>query len=129
LITKLMKDHDVVHTPNCGELREILTGAEYSPSIAIAIDIRPTTAHFHRGFDEIYFVLDGDLVLQTYDPDSGKTTERKLAANELCVVTKGVHHGITAASAKNRLCVIAVPAFDPADEHISDILAPLWSPA
>jgi mannose-6-phosphate isomerase-like protein (cupin superfamily) len=93
-----------------------------SPTVAVALDIGPTVAHYHNGFDEIYFVLDGDLVVQTYDPASGKTSQQKLAANELWVVTKGVHHKITASSDKNRLCVIAVPNFDPHDEHISDVL-------
>jgi mannose-6-phosphate isomerase-like protein (cupin superfamily) len=122
MITKLVKDHIVQQTPTCGEIREILPGSEYSPNIALALDIRPTKAHYHRGFDEVYFVLDGDLVLHLYDPGSGETTAQTLAANELCVITKGIHHKITRSSAHNRLCVITVPRFDASDEHFSEVL-------
>ena len=122
MITKLMKDHIVKQTPTCGEIREILPGSEYSPDIAIVLDIRPTTAHFHTGFDEVYFVLDGELVLQVYDPESGERIEQKLTANELCVITKGTHHKVTESSAINRLCVITVPRFDVSDEHTSDVI-------
>ena len=122
MITKLMKDHIVKQTPTCGEIREILPGSEYSPDIAIALDIRPTTAHYHTGFDEVYFVLDGELVLQFFDPESGERIEQKLAANELCVITKGTHHKVTESSATNRLCVITVPRFDASDEHPSDVI-------
>ena len=72
-------------------------------------------------FDAIYFVLDGDLVLQLYDPTSGETTEQKLSANELVVILRGVHHKVIEASAKNRLCVIIVPEFDRNDEHETEL--------
>jgi mannose-6-phosphate isomerase-like protein (cupin superfamily) len=123
MITKLLGDHIVKTSPFCGAIHEILTGAEYSPSVALAIDIRETVPHFHQTFDEIYFVLDGEIALTLHDPASGATTEQRLVADELCVITKGVHHKVAAASPKNRLCVICVPRFDPADEHKSDVLA------
>jgi len=123
MITKLLSDHVVKTSPFCGAIHEILTGAEYSPSIALAIDIRETIPHFHKTFDEIYFVLDGEIALTLHDPATGKTTEQKLRADELCVITKGVHHKVAASSATNRLCVICVPHFDAADEHKSDALA------
>jgi len=123
MITKLISDHVVNTSPFCGAIHEILTGAEYSPSVALAIDIRETIPHFHKTFDEIYFVLDGAIALTLYDPANGRTTEQKLAADELCVITRGVHHKVAASSPKNRLCVICVPHFDPADEHKSDVLA------
>ncbi len=122
MITKLTKDHIIKQSPFCGELREVLTGSEYSPDIAIALDIRPTTAHYHTGFDEVYFVLDGDLVLQLHDPESGETREQPLAANELCVITKGIHHKITRSSASNRLCIITVSRFEAGDEHPSGVI-------
>ena len=123
MITKLLRDHVVKTSPFCGAIHEILTGAEYSPSIALAIDIRETVPHFHKTFDEIYFVLDGEIALTLHDPASGKTTKQKLRADELCVISKGVHHKVAASSAKNRLCVICVPHFDPGDEHKSAALA------
>lgn len=123
VITKLMRDHVVKTSPFCGAIHEILSGKEYSPSIALAIDIRETVAHYHQTFDEIYFVLDGEITLALYDPDSGKTIEQRLGAHELCVISKGVHHKVLAPSANNRLCVICVPRFDAADEHKSEVLA------
>jgi mannose-6-phosphate isomerase-like protein (cupin superfamily) len=123
MITKLLGDHVVKTSPFCGAIHEILTGAEYSPSLALAIDIRETVAHFHKSFDEVYFVLDGEISLALHDPASGKTTEQRLGADELCVISKGVHHKVVRSSAKNRLCVICVPHFDPSDEHKSEILA------
>ena len=60
MIIKLLKDHEVKYSPTCGEIREILTSDDYSSlSIAIALDIKPTKAHYHKRFEEIYFVLDG----------------------------------------------------------------------
>jgi mannose-6-phosphate isomerase-like protein (cupin superfamily) len=123
MITKLLSDHVVKTSPFCGAIHEILTGAEYSPSIALAIDIRETVPHFHKTFDEIYFVLDGEIALTLHDPATGKTTEQKLVADELCVITKGVHHKVAASSPNNRLCVICVPHFDARDEHKSEALA------
>jgi mannose-6-phosphate isomerase-like protein (cupin superfamily) len=120
IITKLIKDQIIKQSPTCGEIREILYGGEYSPNIVVALNVRPTTAHFHKGFDEIYFVLDGNLTVRTYDPQTGKRTEQKLAGNELCVISREIHHRITQASAQNRLCVITMPRFDARDEHLSD---------
>jgi hypothetical protein len=53
MITKLIKNQIIKHSATCGEIREILVGDEYSPNIAIALDIRPTTAHYHKGFDVV----------------------------------------------------------------------------
>jgi mannose-6-phosphate isomerase-like protein (cupin superfamily) len=126
---KKSHDHQAAQRPRREDLavlraiHEILTGAEYSPSLALAIDIRETVAHFHKTFDEVYFVLDGEISLAMHDPATGKTTEQRLGADELCVITKGVHHKVVRSTTKNRLCVICVPHFDPSDEHKSEILA------
>jgi mannose-6-phosphate isomerase-like protein (cupin superfamily) len=121
MIVKHVADHQVKHSPWCGEIREILERRDYGPlSVALAVDIQPTRAHFHRTFDEIYFVLDGSIELRLSDTATGKTWTEKLAANELFVISKGLHHGIVAASPSNRLCVICTPPFDPQDETTSD---------
>ena len=120
---KLSRDHKVIETYTCGQIRELLSGGEYPGlDLALAIDIRPTKAHFHDTFDEIYFVLDGALTLRTYDPSNGKREDHRLEANELCIVTKGVHHQITESSEKNRLCVISLPRWVADDEHLSDLI-------
>jgi mannose-6-phosphate isomerase-like protein (cupin superfamily) len=121
MLTRKLADHQVKQSPWCGEIREILTGAVYRPlSVAIALDIKPTKAHYHRGFDEIYFVLDGSLRLQLHDPVTERTWTETLNANELLVISKGLHHKVMEASAANRLCVICSPPFDPQDETSSD---------
>jgi mannose-6-phosphate isomerase-like protein (cupin superfamily) len=120
MITKLAKDHTVVLTETCGPIHEILTGDAYSPNIAMVFDIQKTRAHYHEGFDEIYFVLDGELLLRLYDPATDRITEQVLRANELCVINRGVHHVVVSATKPNRLCVITMPRFDATDEHLSD---------
>lgn len=122
MIVKLERDHRIRRSPFCGEIREILAGAEYSPNIAVAIDIEPTEPHYHERFDEIYFVLDGHIQVRLYEPKRNEITTQTLGANELVVIPRGTHHAITEASGRNRLCVITVPGFDPEDEHPSDRL-------
>jgi mannose-6-phosphate isomerase-like protein (cupin superfamily) len=121
MIVRSVQDHQRSLSPWCGEIREILATAEYPAiSVAEAIDIKTTRAHFHRTFDEIYFVLDGSIRVRLYDPATSRTWEQLLAANELCVISKGLHHGIVEASEQNRLCAICLPRFNPADETTSD---------
>jgi len=120
MLTKKLGDHIVVHSPFCGEIREIITGGDYDKlGIAVAIDIKPTTAHYPKTFDEIYFVLDGELELEFYDPAEEKTWSAVLTANELTVVSKGVHHKVVRASEHNRLCVVSAPPFHEDDENPS----------
>lgn len=121
MIVKLLKDHHLKESPTCGELREILTAADYSQAnVAIALSIKPTKAHCHEKFDEIYFVLDGAITLKFYEPATSRTWSQKLAANELCIISKGTHHKVIEASEPNRLYIITVPHFDAIDEHFSD---------
>jgi mannose-6-phosphate isomerase-like protein (cupin superfamily) len=123
MIVRLLKDQIVNQSPTCGEVREILVGDQYPfLNVAVAHDIRPTHAHYHRGFDEIYFMLDGTLALRFYDPGEDRTWSQALGPDELCVISKGIHHVVTEAATPNRLCVITVPRFDPEDEHLSDRL-------
>jgi mannose-6-phosphate isomerase-like protein (cupin superfamily) len=120
---KKISDHHIVQTPTCGELREILRDGEFRGlDLAVASNIKSTKAHFHRNFDEIYFVMDGSITLLTYDPNAGTKSEHILVANELCVLPRGTHHRISEASESNRLCVLSVPKWDGADEHLSDAL-------
>jgi len=123
MIIKLNKDHKIIETDTCGQIRELLSGGEQPGlDLALALDIRPTKAHFHKLFDEIYFVLDGVVTLQTYDPSTATRASHTLRANELCVLKKGVHHRIVEASENNRLCVISLPRWMAHDEHLSDVI-------
>lgn len=121
ILVKHLADHLVVNSPTCGKIHDILKTGDYTPlGLAISINIKPTQAHYHRTFDEIYFVLDGQMKLQVYDPTNNQTHTYELKANELCVITKGLHHKILEASTQNRLCVISTPPFHSDDEHLSD---------
>lgn len=120
VIVKRLEDHLIKQSPTCGEIREILSGAEFSPNIAIAINIGITTAHYHLTFDEIYFVLDGSLKLRLFDPTTGIDSDVQLLPGELCIIVKGIHHQVVEASTPNRLCVITVPQFQASDENLSD---------
>ncbi|MBI5571117.1 MAG: cupin domain-containing protein [Desulfomonile tiedjei] len=123
MLVKHLSDHVVKESPFCGEIREILIGNEYpSLNIAVAVDIKPTTAHYHNNFEEIYFVLDGALHLKLYDPRANKIWTEHLSENELCVIPRGTHHKVNEATAENRLCVITVPRFNEEDEHKSDAI-------
>jgi mannose-6-phosphate isomerase-like protein (cupin superfamily) len=113
--------HTVKISPLCGEIIEILSSRDYPKiDIAMVIDIMPTQAHFHRGFEEIYFVMDGSITIGLYDPKENKFSQTYLEANELLVIGPDIHHKVIAASSKNRLCVICLPGFDPNDEHLSE---------
>jgi len=113
-------------TPFCGKLWEILRRGDYRGlDVAVLEDVNSTVGHFHRGFDEIYFQLDGTLTVTLFDPNLGADTPEQivtLARNELCVIPRGVHHKVSRASRGNRLCCICVPSFDPADETRSEQL-------
>lgn len=123
MIIKHVRDHVVNQTATCGEIHSVLSKADYQGlNIALAPNIHQTHPHYHKGFDEIYLVLDGTLLLRLFDPAEDKFTEVRLGPNELCVITRGVHHVVAEASEHNRLCVLTVPGFDVTDEHPSDKL-------
>jgi mannose-6-phosphate isomerase-like protein (cupin superfamily) len=117
------RNHKHVGSPFCGDLVEVLRGggtAHTAPDIAILVDVTSTRAHFHRGFDEAYFVLDGSMTVRLFNPADGTETERLLGEHEVCVIPRDVHHKITCASYHNRLCVLSMPSFDGNDEVPSD---------
>ena len=120
---KLTNSHKVVDTDTCGQIREILSNGEYAPfDLAIVIDLHPTKAHFHKTFDEVYFVLDGTITVKTFNPLTEKYDEFQLNSNELCLITKGIHHRITQSTQTNRLCVISSPQWIAGDEHESSLI-------
>ena len=118
-LVKKLQDHKNIATDSCGLLREILAVEDKLPlTLVTADDIKPTKGHFHPDFKEIYFVLDGWIALKFYNPATDQYWEERLEANELCIIDKDIHHVVTEASPKNRLCVIAVPGYS--GETMSD---------
>lgn len=121
MIIKHRADQLVINSPTCGEVHEILKKGDYEPfGVAVCFNIKSTEGHYHQTFDETYFVLDGQITLKIYDPSNQKITTHLLNPNELCVVSKGLHHKVINATEKNRLCVISAPPFHADDEHPSD---------
>lgn len=123
MLIKKVVDHNVIVTPTCGVIREILRAGELDNfDLAVSIDIKPTSAHFHNKTSEVYFVLDGKITLEIFDPIKQERSQHELEANELAVITPGLHHRISAASTQNRLCVISSPRWQADDEHLSKML-------
>lgn len=121
MIKKKPQDHNVLDSPYAREMRKILDESEYSNmGLAVAVDLIPMAAHFHRTFDEIYYVLEGDMDFEFYDPANDKGWTEQLHANDTLVVSKGVHHKVIKASPNNRLLVISIPPYHADDEIPSD---------
>ena len=122
LLIKKKENQEKGLSPFCGEFIKALSGNEYNVDIAIFTDISITTPHFHKGFDEIYVVIQGKIEVTTYESPSEIKKLTKLKTNELILIGKNVHHQITKASKKNNLMVICNPPFNSEDEHESEIL-------
>lgn len=113
--------HHVKNSPLCGEIIEILSSRDFAlVDIAVVLNIKPTKAHYHLKFHEIYFVMDGHITLGLYDPALEQYDEHILEPHEIMVINPGIHHKVLQASEHNRVCVISLPGFDPDDEHLSD---------
>ena len=112
MLVKLVKDIVQNQTATCGRVDMILSTSDYAKlNVAICLNIKPTIAHYHPTFDEIYFVLDGWIDLKTYDPATGRYAAQRLGQNEMALFPAGLHHVITASSEVNRLCVLMIPGF------------------
>lgn len=123
MLIKRITDQVIHYSSTCGEVIEILKKEDgLSLGVAIVENTQETQAHYHLTFDELYFVLDGEISLQLYLPHLNQVQNYDLKTNELCVITQGIHHKIIKASEKNRLCVISTPPFHAGDEHPSDLI-------
>jgi mannose-6-phosphate isomerase-like protein (cupin superfamily) len=112
MLVKLVADIVKTQTATCGEVDMVLGSADYSKlNVAICSNIKPTIAHFHPEFDEIYFMLDGWIHIKTYKPATGRYAEQGIGQNELAFFPKGMHHVIDQSSDVNRLCVLMIPGF------------------
>jgi len=121
IIVKKQKDYTPIVTRTCGALTEILAEPHVTPAIALVRDIRVTVPHFHREFEELYWVLDGEMTIRLYEPDERRFTDVELRKHELCVIRRGVHHQVARSSYENLLCALSVPYFEKNDETPSDV--------
>ncbi len=121
MITKKYDEHNVLESPYAREMREIISSSEYEKAgVAIAVDLEQMEAHYHNTFDEIFFVLDGEMKFEFYDPKDTRVWTEELSLNETIIVGKGIHHKILRASEHNRLLVVSIPPYHPDDENPSD---------
>ncbi len=121
MVTKKYTEHNVLDSPYAREMREIINSSEYEKaSMAIAVDLEQMDAHYHKTFDQIFFVLEGDMKFEFYDPQNGNIWTVESSVNDLVIVKKGIHHKVLRASEHNRLLVISIPQYDPDDENPSD---------
>lgn len=115
------KDHVLYDCPYAKEMREVLDKNNYGPAgMAIAVDLKNMKGHYHKTFDEIYYLLEGNLEVKCYEPESGKTWTEHLEKGDTLVVPKGIHHAIPKASSENKLMVISIPPWYAEDENPSE---------
>jgi len=123
VLKKKPQDHNVLYSSYSREMREILNASEYSEmGLAVGVDLFPMDAHYHKTFDEIFYVLDGKLDFKFYDPVKNGTWTEELSDGDTLVVSKGVHHKVIKSSPENRLLVISIPPYHPDDEIPSDVI-------
>ena len=121
MVTKKYTEHNVLDSPYAREMREIINSSEYEKaSMTIAVDLEQMDAHYHKTFDQIFFVLEGDMKFEFYDPANGNVWTVESSVNDLVIVKEGIHHKVLRASEHNRLLVISIPQYDPDDENPSD---------
>jgi len=121
MITKKYTEHNVLDSPYAREMREIINSSEYNKAgVAIAVDLEQMDAHYHKTFDEIFFVLDGEMKFEFYDPANGNVWAEESSLNDLVIVKKGIHHKVLSASEHNRLLVVSIPPYHPDDENPSE---------
>ncbi len=121
MVTKKYTEHNVLDSPYAREMREIINSSEYEKaSMAIAVDLEQMDAHYHKTFDQIFFVLVGDMKFEFYVPANGNVWTVESSVNDLVIVKEGIHHKVLRASEHNRLLVISIPQYDPDDENPSD---------
>jgi mannose-6-phosphate isomerase-like protein (cupin superfamily) len=108
-LVRKLADAPTVPCP-CGESTRPLTSADGGPCSLHVTAIRDSARHYHRTTTEVYFILDGvgkiELNGDWVDVGPGTTVWIEPGTRHRVVSDGGV-----------RTVVVAIPAFDPADEH------------
>lgn len=94
----------------CGFSTRILTAADGGPCSVHVTRIRDSVRHYHANTTEVYYILDGtgrmELNGEWFDVTPGSVIR----------IDTGTRHRLTADNEVTTL-VMAMPAFNPADEH------------
>lgn len=123
MIHKKLQEHVLYDCDYAREMRQILSPSEYDKAgLALAVDLGQMNSHYHKTFDEIFYVLEGSMNCKFYDPESKKTWSEELSSGDVLVVPKGVHHKILEASSKNKLIVMSIPPWHADDVNPSDAI-------
>ena len=94
----------------CGQSARIVTADDGLGCSLHVTEIRDSVRHYHRGFTEIYYVLEGTgrMVLNDDSVVVGPGT--------VVTIEPGTRHRLVSERGV-RTIVFSVPAFDPDDEH------------
>ena len=94
----------------CGQSTRIVTAADGLGCSFHVTHITDSARHYHRRSAEIYYVLDGIGRMEL----NGDTVD--IGPGTVVTIEPGTRHRLHS-EAGVRTIVVAVPAFDPADEH------------
>jgi mannose-6-phosphate isomerase-like protein (cupin superfamily) len=98
---------DPVDCP-CGRSRRAFISEENSPATVHVVDVtEDARLHYHKKLTEIYLVLEGDGYMEL---DSRRVPIKPMTA---ILIKPGCRHR---AVGRIKTVVVAMPAFDPADE-------------
>jgi len=73
-------------------------------------EIRDSVKHFHAYTNEIYYILDGSGIVELDD------VTHTIQPGQVITIPAGVRHRLKADDVVKTI-VVAIPAFDPEDEH------------
>jgi mannose-6-phosphate isomerase-like protein (cupin superfamily) len=97
----------------CGFSTRIVTALDGLGASFHITEIRDSVKHYHAHTNEIYYILEGsgliELDRETYC----------IQAGQVITIPAGVRHRLKADEVVKTI-VIAIPAFDPTDEHFDD---------
>jgi mannose-6-phosphate isomerase-like protein (cupin superfamily) len=94
----------------CGQSTRIVTAADGLGCSFHVTEIRDSVRHYHRRSAEIYYVLDGTGRMEL----NGDTVD--IVPGSVITIEPGTRHRLFSETGA-RTIVVAVPAFDPDDEH------------
>lgn len=95
----------------CGSSTRILTAADGGPCSLHVTTIRDSVRHYHRDTTEVYYILSGTGRMEL----NGEWVE--VSPGSVVRIDAGTRHQLVANGCEVRTIVVAIPAFNPDDEH------------